>query len=554
MNLNAILKLETGGFMSPLAGARAAVSGFTGMLKSAIGPLAAITAALAGVATVGAVFKKSIEAAAGDESLTAKLTVLTKSAATAKSLLADLNKFSDDTPFEPEPIMRAGVALVGAKFAAKDVKGLLQDIGDLASGGVGDLSENMNEVASAFARLKSGGSGEALEILRRFSIGIEDLKGRGLKFDAGGAMKSQAEEAIDAVRAIIRERFRGTMAAMAKTTEGLWSTLQGNISAVFREFGKPLLEPLKEALNAAIGYSGVLTQKAQEWGKALGDAGMIGIQMFKGGDLGTAAGLALKIGFGSALNYLVGGLKGIFVASVSVLRDALKAAMAIDGSGVTQFGKGLANIFKGLGGLLGGEITKAMVDALSGVKILGMDLIDPENAKLTKATADSQSQGGASLIAAGGRQLSKAFEGSGDALASSLIAAWDKFTFEVQDTNIIDTSGMTAKLGALVDKAKAALKESRAAAAANVPGIAPETGGALAAAGEKMKGGSKLEDGDRLTKIGLLVGAHQDSLADSSRRTAQNTDRIAAYTLQLINAFGKIIQTNNPMPGAVWAV
>lgn len=166
----------------------------------------------------------------------------------AKLLISELQGFSDKTPFESEEVIASGRALLAAKIPRQDIKDFLTDAGDLAAA----ANTNIEEVARAFARLKSGDFGEAFERLRDFGIGKEDLIGKGLEFDKNGAFKGSVEQALDGVRAVIKERFGGSIDDLSNSLAGRFSTLLDTGKAFFRELFQPAFEFAKPALDFVI--------------------------------------------------------------------------------------------------------------------------------------------------------------------------------------------------------------------------------------------------------------------------------------------------------------
>lgn len=166
----------------------------------------------------------------------------------AKNLMNQLIDFADKTPFESEEVIASGRTLLAAKIPREEIKGFLQDAGDLAAG----ANTSIEEVSRAMSRIKSGDFGEAFERLRDFGISKEDLVDQGLDFTKGGQFTGNAEEAMKAVRAIIQERFAGTMDDLSQTLSGRFSTLLDKGKAFFRELFQPAFEYAKPALDFII--------------------------------------------------------------------------------------------------------------------------------------------------------------------------------------------------------------------------------------------------------------------------------------------------------------
>ncbi len=518
MNLAATMSLATGGFTNPLAGARAALGNFTASLASAISPLAVFTAGLAGMAAAGGVAFKAVSAAADQETLTAKLTVVTKNAQVATSVLAELNKFSDITPFEPEPIMKAGVALLGAKFAAADLKGLLGDLGDLASAGMGDMSENLNEVVNAMGRMKSGQFGEAFEMLRRFSISSQDLMAKGLTFDKGGQFVGSAEQAITAVRSVIKDRFGGTMEVMSQTTQGLFSTLKGNLTAMFRELGTPLLGPIRDALQSMLTMSDGLKVKAGEWGKEIASVVQIGVGIFKNGEMGNAVGLSLKIGMGEGVNFIMREMTGIAAA----LQEALGQGMAVLMSGDLWgfIGASLKAAFSGLEVVLLTIFQNAIAALQAGVENV-MATVTGKDPRRDAARA--QQNGAQEEVGMFGKAMNREYEKNG--FSDKYRELWD---LKGKKENERDSyANMASGKATVADRADAILKSGELGEVKSE--YAQKAGEELVKAKESLRAllSSGLVDG------GKIKGAYSDAKAGAG--DAVNTSGYRNALAELIS-------------------
>ena len=308
MNLAATMSLDAGRFLQPLNAARSALGGFTGAVSTLgnIGNIfTGIQSAIGLAKGAFGPFSEAIKAAANNEDLATTFRTLLGDARLAAKAMKEATDFADATPFDPEPVQQGYKTLLAYGFALKDVKTLMTDAGDLAS----VMKVELGDVTRVFGRLKSGDFGEAFERLRDFGISKDDLVGKGLVFDRGGSFKGTAAQAMEAVSAIIREKFGGTMDSVSKTWNGKMSTLAGYIDAIKREFGAPIKDALKPALEEAISLAKRLSETARDWGGAIGNAASMLMEAFKSDQLGDLIGNSLKIAFGDAVNFLVGALK-----------------------------------------------------------------------------------------------------------------------------------------------------------------------------------------------------------------------------------------------------
>jgi hypothetical protein len=152
MNLAAKMTLETAGFMNPLAGAQQALGVMMSGLRSALGPLAAISAGLLGVGSVAIGFKKAISSAADMEGMQVGFSVLLGSMDAAKKRMAELAKFGAETPFELPEVAAASRTLETLTHGALSTGKGLTLVGDVASA----TQEPFQELSVHIGRLYDG--------------------------------------------------------------------------------------------------------------------------------------------------------------------------------------------------------------------------------------------------------------------------------------------------------------------------------------------------------------------------------------------------------------
>lgn len=168
--------------------------------------------------------------------------VVLKSADAAQKKLAYLSKFAADTPFETAPLVQASILLENANLQTEKY---LTTIGDTTAA-FEKFGATVPEVTQPLAKLASGQTGEALERLRDFGITTRDLMEKGIKFDKGGSVLSSISATMDAVIAVMDEKYGGMMKKQSTTFNGIMSTIKDNISAFGRDVGEDLFDKLKE--------------------------------------------------------------------------------------------------------------------------------------------------------------------------------------------------------------------------------------------------------------------------------------------------------------------
>ncbi|HAI11073.1 MAG TPA: hypothetical protein DCM28_05170 [Phycisphaerales bacterium] len=233
-----------------------------GILRNNLAPIAKIGgligAAISGATVAAGVFGTKM--AADMEQTEIAFESMLKSADKAKQVIGDLKRFSDVTPFEPDEVISAGRALIAFNEPAHQLTQTLTRIGDISAG----LRIPLGELTEIYGKARVNG--------RLMMEDINQLTGRGIPII--GELAKQFGVTEGEVRNLVSTgkvgfknleqaftdmtsnggMFFDLMAKQSKSAIGLWSTFQGAIKDVFRDFGKILLEELnlKQVLSAAI--------------------------------------------------------------------------------------------------------------------------------------------------------------------------------------------------------------------------------------------------------------------------------------------------------------
>lgn len=239
--------------------------------------------------------------------------VLLDSGEKAKALMADLTSFADSTPFESQEIIDAGKKLVSYGVDASQVKDILTDLGDTAA----TMEVNITDVASAFGRLKSGDFGEAFERFRDFGISRELLEGQGLVFDKSGQYKGSVDQAMTAVRAVMQDKFGGTMDKLSDSVSGKLATLTDKAKGLLVK----LFEPVQPALTQSLDYLIKVVENVITWFENA-PAGVKVFILVLGG-LAAAIGPVLVV-FGTIVTAV-----GAFISAIGAIAAGGTAAIVI---------------------------------------------------------------------------------------------------------------------------------------------------------------------------------------------------------------------------------
>lgn len=309
------------------------LSGLTGRVGALVGGLAVLEGAK-GIA------KLSMDA----EQTKIAFTTMLGSADKATKMIADLNKFAIDTPFEPEPVIRAGKALTAFQVKQEDVIPTLRKIGDIASG----TGKDFNELVTIYGKAKIAGTLYAEDINQLVEAGVpvmgEFAKALGTtesnvkKMAEKGLLKfSHLEKAFDNLSGK-GGMFFNLMDAQSKTVGGRLSSLMGNLQGLgmsigdavlpylgkFIDFSDSLLKNLGVLKQAFQPFTDAISGFSTEFNKVLTDMGF-----FKAiGDPVQATLKALGFVITEAtrpLTWLINNLK-VFVPYFPMIVEAVKPA------------------------------------------------------------------------------------------------------------------------------------------------------------------------------------------------------------------------------------
>jgi hypothetical protein len=546
MNLAAKMTLETAGFLNPLAGVQAAMSGAVSSFRSAMGPLATLSAAILGVGSVSLGFKKAIDEAANMEQMQTSFSVLLGSMDAAKTRMAELSKFAADTPFElPEVAAASRTLETLTRGALATGKGLTL-VGDVASGTNAPFEELAVMIGRMYDGLQSGRPvGEAMQRLQELGVisgntraKIEQLQNSGKKGDEVWNVAAQA-----------MGRFSGMMAQQSQTWNGLMSTFQDNIGAAFRAFGEPLLDRFKPILQQGLQLADMLAPKAQAAGEALADSIGVVTEILKTDNLDDLLSDSLKLAGMEFVNLLSGGIIGIGRAIGTTLGTLLSGMMSDVPTFLGALNLGLRGVVEQMGVALlsvfekpiaavqaGMEYTmQLMMEKLGSIpglgKALGLQgfkaesfddvMKDHEQGNLFGFTKTQLQANAANDLQTSGDMLKGLYSGFSLKGLGKDIA--DDMKDGLKEGKVFDTSGLSGDIGAYVSQMRKQAGDIQATINKNLPVSAGKSLDNSVVSTSKH--GAKFEEGDRLAKIGLFVGSGGPA-ADYHRKTAENTGKL----------------------------
>lgn len=274
------------------------------------GVVAVVGAAVVAIKAVASAVEPFIKLNSEIEDTQLRFKVLIGDAAKAKEAFAETKKYADATPFTLREASAARAKLYTAG---------LEDLDSLkAAGNLSAASGRpLEEVAAAFARLKSGATGEAMEALRNMNISQSMFEAKGINFDKGGQALATAQEMMTALNGIVNSNFNGMTDELAKNWNGLWSTFSDTVDSSMRAVSGGGFVWLKSTISSiTFALNEILKgERLQQFGNAIGSlfgsivgmgksllsalgpiGGIIGVTLVKA--LGVAAGIIATIGMG----------------------------------------------------------------------------------------------------------------------------------------------------------------------------------------------------------------------------------------------------------------
>ncbi len=188
------------------------------------------------------------------------------SAEKGNRVIAQLNKFSNITPFNNEEVIKSGRVLLAAQVPAEKLQGTLKNIGDVASGSQVPLTE----LSSIYGKVLNKGKAQAEELNQLSERGIPILQTLAsqygitteevLKMGSQGKITSAVIE--DAFAAMTSEggMFFNMMQKQSETAGGKLSTLQGSLGLLASELGERANPAIGDLLDKAIQLTNYLKE------------------------------------------------------------------------------------------------------------------------------------------------------------------------------------------------------------------------------------------------------------------------------------------------------
>ena len=172
----------------------------------------------------------------------------------ANAMIANLQKFAAETPFEMPGVRDAAQQLLAFGYDANEIIPTLTALGNAASG-LGRGQDGFQHLAFVFGQIRTTGKlmGQDVMQLAQLGVPVKDIlaKNLGLTKDELANIGEVGIDADVAIKALIdgmNERFPEMMKKQSETFEGVLSNIKDNIGQAFGLAGMPLFEEAKQAL------------------------------------------------------------------------------------------------------------------------------------------------------------------------------------------------------------------------------------------------------------------------------------------------------------------
>ncbi len=192
----------------------------------------------------------AVKSAADLETLETSFISLTGGAEQAKNMVAELNKFTAETPFQLEAVGKAARQLIASGTAVDQVSDRLQFLGDIAA----TSGSSIDEIAAIFAKVQAKGKVELENLNQLAERGIPIFtalsEATGLLPSELGAGAVSVEQFNKTLQSFAEDGgfANGAMERLSKTAAGRFSTALDNAKLALANVGEQALPAVNAAL------------------------------------------------------------------------------------------------------------------------------------------------------------------------------------------------------------------------------------------------------------------------------------------------------------------
>lgn len=246
-------------------------SQFSGLMGTAA--KLGLTIGAAGIAyKMTEIGKASLKAASDMQQNTIAFETMLGSATAATTLMSDITKFAEKTPFQKEELVNYAKSMIGVGFATGEVIPTLEMLGNIAAG-VG--SEKLPNIIKAFDKMKGKGKASLEElwpiveagvpILDQLSADLGKTKDEVIKMATNG--KLSFEQVNSSMKKVEVSKFNNLMGQISGTIGGQWSNFNDQLDRTAVLFGQAMLPAAQNTLgtmSALLGVANGLVAKYNE--------------------------------------------------------------------------------------------------------------------------------------------------------------------------------------------------------------------------------------------------------------------------------------------------
>jgi len=193
----------------------------------------------------------AVKSAADLETLETSFISLTGGAEQAAKMVAQLNDFTAETPFQLEAVGKAARQLIASGTGIEDVNTQLQFLGDIAA----TSGSSIDEIAAIFAKVKAKGKVELENLNQLAERGIPIFtalsEATGLLPSELGAGRVSVEQFTKTLQGFAEEGgfANGAMERLSQTAAGKFSTALDNLKLAGAALGEQLLPAVTAVLD-----------------------------------------------------------------------------------------------------------------------------------------------------------------------------------------------------------------------------------------------------------------------------------------------------------------
>ena len=242
------VKVDTGGAEANVAGVTASLGRLAPHALAAAGAIMSVEKALSAGKSAFIDYNAQLE------QTRVAFTSMLGSAQLADTMIADLQKFAAETPFEMPGVRRSAQQLLAFGYDAQEIIPTLTALGNAASG-LGRGQDGFNHLAFVFGQIRTTGQlmGQDVMQLAQLGVPVKDIlaKNLGLTKEVLARIGEQGIDADIAIKALIdgmNERFPEMMKKQSETFEGVLSNIKDNLGQAFGLSGLPIFEEAKTML------------------------------------------------------------------------------------------------------------------------------------------------------------------------------------------------------------------------------------------------------------------------------------------------------------------